>query len=202
VQGRDISIDVTRTIEQHGDVMHIIDQAQTPGGAIADTFVVDAETLMPQRRSTKQGPATISLDYGEGQITGSMDSPMGQADIDQALDAPVVGESGALDVYLAALPLAEGYTATFRTFSLQQRQVRPMQVAVTGTESVEVPAGTFEAYVVEVTPLDGNDTGASTMYIATDAPHTVVKSTSKLPAQMGGGMATTTLTGMETAGSN
>jgi len=202
VQGRDINVDVTRTVKQHGEVMHIIDQAQTPMGAAVDTFVVDAETLMPQRRSTKQGAATIALEYGEEQITGSMSGPMGQADIDKALDAPVLGDGGALEVYLSALPLADGYATTFRVFSFQQQQVRPMQLEVTGTETVEVPAGTFDTYVVEMTPLDGNDAGTSTMHVAMDAPHTIVKSTSKLPAQMGGSMATTTLTGMEAGGSN
>jgi dipeptidyl aminopeptidase/acylaminoacyl peptidase len=202
VQGQELTIDATRTVAAHDGMLHIIDQATTPMGTAVDTFVVDAETLLPQRRSSKQGPTVIALDYSEGQITGSMSNPMGEAQIDKSLDAPVVGESGALDVYLSALPLEEGYTTTLRTFSLQQQQVRPMRVAVTGTETVEVPAGTFETYVVEVTPLDGNEAGTSTMYLTVDAPHMVAKSTSKLPAQMGGGMATTTLTAMETGGSN
>jgi hypothetical protein len=99
-----------------------------------------------------------------------------------------------LDVYLAALPLTEGYTATLRTFNVQQQQVRPMRVEVTGTETIEVPAGSFDTYVVELSALDGGDAGTGTYYVMQAAPHHVVRSETNLGAQMGGATATTQLT--------
>ena len=202
VQGQEFNIDVTRTVEERGDMLAIIDEAQTPMGMVVDTFFVDAETLLPQRRSSRQGQATITLDYADERITGSIAGPMGKMDINEELDAPVLGDGGALEVYLSTLPLEEGYTTTFRTFSPMQQKVRPMQVEVTGMESVEVPAGPFKTYVVKMTPLDGDDTGTSTMYVTLDAPHVLVKSETKLPPQMGGGIATTVLTSVPTGGSN
>ena len=199
VQGQEMTIDATRTLASHDGMLHIIDQATTAMGTAVDTFVVDAETLMPQRRSSKQGPTVIALNYSAGQITGSINSPMGQATIDRPLEAPVVGESGAMDVYLAALPLAEGYTATLRTFNVQQQQVRPMKLEVTGTDTVEVPAGSFETYVVELSALDGNDAGTGTYYVMQAAPHHVVRAETNLGAQMGGATATTQLTALDGA---
>ena len=199
VRGQEVSINATRTIAAHGDAMHIIDEAQTPMGSAVDTFVVDAETLMPQRRSIKQGPATIALEYGASSVTGSVSSPMGNADIDKTLDAPVIGDGSAMEVYLSALPLAEGYTATVRTFNAQQQSVRPMKLEVTGTATVEVPAGSFETFVVEVTPMDGNDAGTATMHVRQAAPHMVVQAETKLGPQMGGGTATAKLTSMNGA---
>jgi len=49
--------------------------------------------------------------------------------------------------------------------------VRQVTLAVTGTESVTVPAGTFEAYRVELT----GGANAATLFITTAAPHHVVK---------------------------
>jgi len=52
---------------------------------------------------------------------------------------------------LSCLPLAEGYSTTYRNFDVQQQKVKLMQLKVTGVEKVTVPAGTFDAYKVEIT---------------------------------------------------
>ena len=52
-----------------------------------------------------------------------------------------------LDV-IATLPLAEGYTTTFRNFDVQKQKPTLKQLKVVGTEEVTVPAGTFKAFKV------------------------------------------------------
>ena len=199
VRGQEVSVNTTRTIAAEGNALHVIDASETPMGSAVDTFVVDAETLLPKRRSINQGQTTIALEYSASAVTGSVSSPMGEADIDQTLDAPVIGDGGALEVFLSALPLEDGYTTTVRTFEAQQQSVRPMKVEVTGTATVDVPAGSFKTFVVEITPMDGNDAGTSTMHVDQAMPHVVVRAETKLGPQMGGGIATTELTSMDEA---
>ena len=47
-----------------------------------------------------------------------------------------------------AMLLEPGFRAALRVFSLQDQSVKRAEFEVTGTETVETPAGTFETYVV------------------------------------------------------
>ena len=64
---------------------------------------------------------------------------------------------------IAALPLAEGYSTTYRNFDVHQQKVQMKQAKVTGAESVTVPAGTFEAWKVEITSAEG-EPGQTTIW--------------------------------------
>ena len=201
VQGQDFNIDVTRSLVEDGETLRIIDATQTPMGSAVDTFFVDRSTLRPMRRSAQQGQGTMTMTYSDTELTGEMKMSGQSMPVQVTLDAPVVGDGGALDTYIVALPLEAGYTATVRTFSPMTQQVRPMRIEVTGTETVEVPAGSFETHVVTATPLDGEAAGTATYYVATGGPRFVVKSVTKMPAMMGGGEATSVLTAMPEGGS-
>ena len=61
----------------------------------------------------------------------------------------------ASDQVIACLPLAEGYSTTFRNFDVQTQKVKLLQLSVTGKEEVKVPAGTFNALRVEISSADG-----------------------------------------------
>ena len=65
-----------------------------------------------------------------------------------------------------------------------------MQLTVAGVESVTVPAGTFEAYKVEVSSADGGSDKA-TVWIAKDTRQPVKSSMTM--ASMGGAILTTEL---------
>ena len=91
---------------------------------------------------------------------------------------------------LGALPLADGYTTTFRNFDVQKQKVKLMQLKVAGLESVTVPAGTFEAYKVEISSADGGNDKA-TIWIAKETRQPVKSSVSM--AEMGGAILTTEL---------
>ena len=56
---------------------------------------------------------------------------------------------------IGALPLAEGYSTTFRNFDVRQQKVQLKQAKVAGSEKVTVPAGTFETWKVEIVSADG-----------------------------------------------
>ena len=79
---------------------------------------------------------------------------------------------------VACLPLAEGFTTTFRNFDAQTQKVKLLQLSVAGAEKVTVPVGTFDAYRVEVSSADGGP-DKKTAWIAKDS-RKVVKTTAVL----------------------
>ena len=115
------------------------------------------------------------------------------AEITGSLTGAAVGldcdGGGAFDV-LARLPLTADYSTTFRNFDVQKQKAQLKQLKVVGTESVTVPAGTFDAYKVEI--VDTNDEAdKQTVWIAKDS-HKVVKITATIPS-LGGALLTSEL---------
>jgi hypothetical protein len=99
------------------------------------------------------------------------------------LGGPLFADSAASDQVIACLPLAEGYTTTFRNFDVQTQKVKLLQLTVASTEKVTVPAGTFEALRVDITSADGGSDKKSIW--VEKGSHKVVKATAVL-ASMGG----------------
>jgi hypothetical protein len=141
----------------------------------------------------RQGTATIEVTFADDRVTGTLMAGPQEMPIDQALEAPVFGSDSAFNLVVTALPLAEGYATTLRTFEVgMQQRTRLWTLAVAGSESVEVPAGSFETWRVAVEPLD-DEGGGQTLWVTKAAPRLVVRSEGKLPPQMGGGAVTTEL---------
>ncbi|MDQ7086546.1 MAG: DUF3108 domain-containing protein [Acidobacteriota bacterium] len=141
-------------------------------GQGTDTYILDAETLLPRSRSARQGPVSLDLTFTTRKIEGEIKAPGGPMAVDVALDAPVYGDDSALAAVFAALPLAEGYEATLRTFDVQRQRIRLWSVAVEGKESRSTPAGTFDTFRMRLADLDGEG-GGGTFWIATDPRMTV-----------------------------
>jgi hypothetical protein len=156
---------------------------------------VDRATLRPVRRGAKGPAATIALRFTESTVSGTLEIATRTVPVDLALEGAVFDEGAGRDALLASLPLAEGYEGAFRVFELLTQKVRPMKVAVTGSDTVTTGAGTFETWVVSVSPLDGTEAGTATLHVTRAAPHVVVRATIRLPAMMGSGTQEVELTG-------
>jgi hypothetical protein len=181
---------VTRSITEDGNAWLVTESAKTPMGDMTDTTVLEKGTLVVTRRTLKQGPAEIALEFGGGKASGTV-TIAGQArpvavDLGGAIFAD---GAGAADV-LARLPLADGYSTTYRNFDVRQQKVALKQIKVVGSEQVAVPAGQFQAWKAEVTSAEG-DPGRTTLWIAKDSRR-VVKTSATLP-QMGGATITAEL---------
>jgi hypothetical protein len=98
--------------------------------------------------------------------------------------------AGANEV-IASLPLAEGYSTAFRNFDLMSQKVATRQLKVAGSEKVTVPAGSFDAWKVVITPADGG-TGETTTLWVEKGSRRVVKMVTVIP-QMNGAIATAEL---------
>jgi dipeptidyl aminopeptidase/acylaminoacyl peptidase len=197
VGGQEMTIESRRTVsreELDGTALLVVESsADTPMGATSDRYVLDAGSLRPRSRAASQGPATIAVEFADGKVTGALKAGPQEIAIDQALEAPVFGSDSALNLVVTALPLAEGYGTTLRTFEVgMQQRTRLWSVSVAGSESVEVPAGAFEAWRVAIQPLDGEG-GEQILWVTREEPRLVVRSEGKLAPQMGGGAVTTEL---------
>jgi len=188
--GQTIPMDLTHTIKDTAGVWLVTESASMPMGTMSDESTVSKGSLLLTRRLIHQGPATVDVQFADNKATGTM-SVNGQnrpisADLGGVLFADGAGANDAI----AALPLATGYTTTFRNFDIMSQQVKPRQLKVVGSESVTVPAGTFDAWKVMTTPAEG--IGETTTLWVSKADRRVVKVSSVLP-QMNGAVATAEL---------
>ncbi len=197
--GQEIVITSTRTVEETQDGWQIIDEATLPpmmgGVAMVDTFEVDPLTLRATRRALSAGPmGAARLAYTEDGVTGEMSQQGQSMPIEVTFETATLSDGSAFELFVSALPLVVGSVYDFTIYSPQGMGSRPMQMEITGEESITVPAGTFDTYVASFTPQDGNDAGTATLYLAKDGAHVVVKSVASMGAAMGGGTTTTELT--------
>jgi hypothetical protein len=106
------------------------------------------------------------------------------------LGGPLFADSNGAQLAIGCLPLAEGYTTSFRNLDLMKQKVKLMELNVAGSESVTVPAGTFDTFKVELTSADGGP-DKSTIWFAKDS-RKLVKMSAVL-SEMGGATMTTEL---------
>jgi len=183
--GQKMELTGSTEIKEENGRWAIVETMNTPMGAVVDRGEIDKDTLVLRKRSIVQGPLTISYESKDGKVQGEMK----MNDQPKPFTADVGGElfadgPGSMNV-AAALPLADGYTASFRNFNPQTQKVENVQLKVLGSDSVTVPAGTFETYKVEVATAGGQTV---TEYVAKDSRR-VVKVVAILP-QMNGAIMT------------
>ena len=186
-----IPLTIKREIKDENGAWTVNETAQTPMGEMVDTSTLEKGTLLLKRRVIKQGPMTIDLDVKPDKVSGSMTMNGEAKPIDAATGGTLFADgAGTYDV-IAALPLADGYSLSFRNFDVMKQKPQLKQLKVVGSESVTVPAGTFDAYKVEIVSTD-NDADKQTVWITKDT-RKVVKIAAMLPGS-GGAVLTSELT--------
>lgn len=188
--GQEYPFNISRTIKDEGGTWTATDTAETPGGPAVDTATIEKGTLILRKRTVTQGAISINLEIVGNKATGSSNMTGSDKPIDVALGGPLFADAAASDEEIACLPLAEGYSATYRNFDLRKQKEKLLQLKVVGAESVTVPAGTFDAFKVEITSADGGS-DHQTLWIAKDS-RTPVKMSAAL-ADMGGAVITAEL---------
>ena len=179
------------TVAESANTLVVTETMKTAQGEASDSTVLDKATLVPRSREVKQGPIAIKIAFDGTKATGTVamnapEKPVA-ADTGGALFADGPGAFRSI----AALPLKEGYTTTFRNFDIQKLKGHVKQATVGAAESVTVPAGAFTAWKVEIKSVDG-EPGDQTVWIDT-ATRRIVKVSATLP-QMGGAIAIMELT--------
>jgi dipeptidyl aminopeptidase/acylaminoacyl peptidase len=188
--GQMIPMTTTQTIEEQPGTWVITGTAKLPMGDATDVTTLDKATLVARKRSVKQGPAVIEVSFAGGKATGTVAMGGDPKPVSVDIGGELFADGIAASDVIASLPLAEGYSTSFRNFDLRQQRVQLKQAKVAGAESVTVPAGTFQAWKVEVTSAEG-EPGQMTIWVAKDS-RKVVKTSATIP-QMGDAVITSEL---------
>ena len=188
--GQQMALKLSTTIHDAGDDWSVVENMDTPMGAMSDTVTLEKGSLTLKKRSVKQDPVSIDVDFSTGKATGTMSMSGEDKPVSVDLDGPLFADAAGSTFVIGCLPLAEGYSTVFRNFDLQKQKVKLMQLQVAGSESVTVPAGTFDAFKVELSSGDGGP-DKSTIWIAKDT-RTPVKISTLMP-EMGGATLTAEL---------
>ncbi len=143
------------------------------------TAVLDPSDLsmraMDQAGSAQGQKIEAHLVYGGGRVKGAVTQPQpgGTArsfTVDTTV-APGTYDDNALALVLAALPLESGKTHNLNVFASGEGVSRIFSVKVSGPESVTVPAGTFQAYRLDVT----GGQAPLVIHVTTETPRRIVR---------------------------
>lgn len=170
----------------------LVSNAMMMGQAISDTSFVDRETLRPFARTLYQGPQQVDIVYGENDIQLAI---AGMGEMNASFEGEIATDGVAFDVGLGTLPLADDFAATIEMLDMMSGVTMLYVLRVTGSEEIEVPAGTFDTWVVELQPADGS--APRVMHVAKAEPQLTVRTSIPLPPQAGGGTMTSELLSVE-----
>jgi hypothetical protein len=159
----------------------VYSQESNIGGMITQssqiTFGADLAPRAFKATGKMQGqPLNADVTYANGRAkgTGTSVSPGGlkAITIDTTV-APGVLDDNMLAPLVAGLRWVPGAKYTVTVFDASSGATKTLTMAVSGTEDVKVPAGTFAAYKVDITGGEQN----RTVYVTTAAPYHIVKET-------------------------
>ena len=179
-QGIDLTIACEIKADENGWV--VTETATTPMGDTVDRAYLAKDSLVLMRRTTTQGPVSIDFETRDSRATGMMKLPGQDRPIAVDLDGPLFADGAGEYFVVAALPLADGYATSFRNLDLQTQKVGIVELKVTGSEPVTVPAGVFDSYRVE---LQSAEKGARTTVWVAKADRKPVKIVAVLPSMNG-----------------
>jgi len=181
--GQEMALDLSTTVKEENGQWNATGTMQGPMGQATDICMLEKGTLLERSRDIEQGPVSIKLNFSGNKASGTMNMNGQEKPIAVNLGGPLFADAAGSELVIATLPLAEGYSVTFRNFDVRKQKEKLMQLKVVGVESVTVPAGTFQAYKVELTSADGG-TDKQTLWVAKDSRKPVKMSA--VMADMGG----------------
>jgi hypothetical protein len=190
VAGQSINISYKREIKQVGDTWVVSDTVGTPMGEGNAVSILDKDTLTLRSRKDKQGPMELDLAVANGKATGRLAGMGEPKPFDVTLGGPLFADGAGGPQVLAMLPLAEGFTTTYRNLDPMKGKETLHRVKVVGSEQIAVPAGSFDAWKLEVASAEG-EPGGQTIWVD-KTTRKVVRVSAVLP-QMGGAVMTSEL---------
>ena len=181
--GQEMAIKLSTSIQDKGGNWLVTDLMETPMGIAKDESTLDKATLQVLKRSVHQGPVVVEIQFADGRAKGTLSMNGQEKPIDAETGGLLFADGAGAQQSIAALPLAEGYTAVYRNFDIQKQKQKLLQLKVTGSEKVTVAAGTFDTYKVDISSAEGGPE-KMTIWIAKDS-RKAVKISALMP-QMGG----------------
>lgn len=119
---------------------------------VADSLYLTRNDLQPLRHLLRMGPVTLLLNYSKDSVLGAATLPQGSARIAAENKKGAMASGTMFEIYLRMMPLKTGWKGNMEMSAIGPRGnvLIPVAVAVTGEETVTVPAGTFPCYVISI----------------------------------------------------
>jgi zinc protease len=172
VQGNTVGQAVRTLTRPEPGVVHFASEVQAGPQRVYQevTFSDDFRLLASRNEITAQGQ-TFSLEtrLEDGRLLGAIDLPGQSQEIEMAVPDGVV-VSDMVEIALRVVPLAEGRELTLPMAVPQTESVENVTLRVIEQVEVTVPAGTFQAWRVEMSGPE-----AQTFWVEVEAPHRIVR---------------------------
>ncbi len=186
-----VQIDVKKTKYDNRDALFVL--TSMSGMMTAnDTLYVDQKTLLPIARFISQGPVRVTAKFTSNSVEGEMAAGPQKMPINVKFDSPIVTDNSGLSLAIESMPLKEGFITAVNQLDMNSAKVSRQTIKVVGSEKINVPAGEFDTFKVEVVPDE--DPSQKSTYWVNKLNSIVTKLIIPLGAQMGGGTITMELT--------
>jgi hypothetical protein len=176
-QGQPIGT-VTMALAKTGDNFIFVGDVRLPrmGLTQLDSIVFNATTLAPSlitNNGSMMGQSGVTrVTVANGKATGTAQQPgpggMQTRTIDAAVAPGVIGD-GVDPLLIQTLDFSDGMSMTYQAFDAKTGKTKPYALKVVGKENVTVPAGTMEAWKIELTSDE-----VATIWVSTADPKKLV----------------------------
>jgi dipeptidyl aminopeptidase/acylaminoacyl peptidase len=153
--GESVAMKLSTEIKEKGGDWWVTDQTGIMMMSTKDTAVLEKGTLVTSKRSISGSGTKVELEFNDGKATGTMKIQGRKSEVDIKIGGPLFADGPGYTHVIACLPLEEGYSTVFRNFDLQKQKPKGMRLEVKGSEEIEVPAGKFDCFRVELTSAEG-----------------------------------------------
>ncbi|MCC5930109.1 MAG: S9 family peptidase [Cyclobacteriaceae bacterium] len=189
IQGQEIEMAMTRTVEDKGDHWLISDLSTTPMGEAKDVNKVAKISLLAIQRNIEQGQVKMEILYGKGKIEGIINMNGQQMPINISSEDALLADGAGFDLLVASLPLDKNYLGYIKVFDAQQQKIVTYKVHVDDMENIEAGGHSYDTYRAKLQSEEGHNI---TMWVDIKTSKTV-KISQNLP-QLAGATLVTVLT--------
>ncbi len=186
--GQELGLTISEEIKEENGTWLASENLKSAMFEMSQKSVIEKGSLITLKTSVNQGPVVVETNFKNNQATGTMTMNGQSKSIAVDLGGALFADGAGSYSVLASLPLADGYSTTFRNFDANTMKVKQTQFKVVGKEAITVSAGSFDAFKVEMLTEGGDK---STLWIAKDIRR-VVKVSAVL-ASMNGAVLTAEL---------
>ncbi|MFI5230022.1 MAG: hypothetical protein ACHQWU_13195 [Gemmatimonadales bacterium] len=178
---------VSTTLTPYGGVpAWLMLETRTGAGIPAtDSLIADSASLQPIHWNSTVGQARLGIEFRSDTAFGATTAPAGTRSIVAPMPAGTLVSPAMLETVLRLLPLGPGWRDSTTTLSvlLGATALLPTQLSVIGEDRVQVPAGSFDCWVVSVRAAS-----AHALYWVTKSDPIVVRSAIDVPSLGGAEM--------------
>jgi len=169
----------------------LLETRTTERGSATDSLLVRRDDLRPLHWGATLGPARLSAEFvADTALFGATSGPTGRRSVVANVPAGALVSASMLETMLRLLPLQAGWhdSTVSVSITLGSDLLLPTTLSVIRQETVSVPGGIFDCWVV-----DARAAGAETLYWVSKQNPAVVRSI-QAPPNMGGARLVTELT--------